>query len=157
MYPSRAQVHYRQIKQAMEIDTTFYERYIATLTKAHALLKDSDPESIEYNMYRSACIKEFEIILEQSGKLMRKVLKPFFHSSVAVDKLTYKDVFRQAVLRGLITDETCDRWMQYRDNRNSTAHDYGVNFAEETLVLLPHFISDSAALAGVIKKHTDAA
>lgn len=141
----------------MEIDITFYDRCITTLKKAHALLEESDPESIDYNMYRSACIKEFEIILEQSGKLMRKVLKPYFHSSIAVDRLTYKDVFRQAVLRGLITDETCERWLQYRDNRNNTAHDYGVNFAEETLVLLPRFITDSAALAGVIKKHTDAA
>ncbi len=44
-------------------------------------------------MYRSACIKEFEIILEQAGKLMRKVLKPYFHSAKAVDKLIFKDNF----------------------------------------------------------------
>lgn len=36
--------------------------------------------------------------------------------------------------------------MIYRDNRNNTAHDYGVNFAEETMVLLPQFIADASDL-----------
>jgi len=42
--------------------------------------------------------------------------------------------------------------LQYRDNRNNTAHDYGVNFAEETLTLLPQFIADASALAEAINK-----
>ncbi len=103
-------------------------------------------------MYRSACIKAFELILEQSGKLLRKGLKPYFHTSKEVDGLIFKDVFRHAVLRNIISDEACERWLQYRDNRNSTAHDYGVNFAEETVVLLPQFIADASALATAIKE-----
>ena len=135
----------------MNIDTTFVERCIATLDKALSLLKQSNTESIEYDMYRSACIKEFEIILEQSGKLLRKVLKPYFSSPKAVDQLVFKEVFRHAVLRGLLTDEQCERWLQYRDCRNNTAHDYGINFAEETLEFLPTFITDAADLVAVIK------
>lgn len=137
----------------MYIDTTYFERCINTLKKAHSLLLNADPERIDYDMYRSACIKEFEIILEQSGKLLRKLLKPYFHSSGAVDKLFFKDVFRHSVLRGIITDESCERWLQYRDNRNNTAHDYGVNFAEETLMLLPQFIIDATALVVAIQQH----
>ena len=139
----------------MKIDITYYERCIRTLENAHALLKKANPENIDYDMYRSACIKEFEIILEQSGRLLRKVLKPYFHSSKAVDELYFKDVFRQAVLRNIINDESCERWLQYRDNRNSTAHDYGVNFAEETLILLPQFIIDATALAEAINKQNE--
>jgi len=139
----------------MTIDTTYYERCIATLEKAQSLLQKTNPENIDYDMYRSACIKEFEIILEQSGELLRKVLKPYFHSSKAVDELVFKDVFRQAVLRNIIIDEDCERWLQYRDNRNNTAHDYGVNFAEETLVLLPQFIKDASVLAIAIKQLSD--
>lgn len=103
-------------------------------------------------MYRSACIKEFEIILEQSGKLLRKTLKPYFHSSKAADQLVFKEVFRHGVLRNVITADACERWMQYRDNRNNTAHDYGESFAEETLVLLQQFIADATALATAINK-----
>jgi nucleotidyltransferase substrate binding protein (TIGR01987 family) len=135
----------------MGFDTTYLEKCVATLDKAYALLLKSDADSIEYDMYRSASIKEFEIILEQSGKLLRKVLKPYFHSPKAVDQLVFKEVFRNAVLRGLLSDEQCERWLQYRDSRNSTAHDYGVNFAEETLKLLPQYILDASDLATIIK------
>ena len=137
----------------MHIDNNYFERCILTLEKAYLLLKKSEPDSenIDYDMYRSACIKEFEIILEQAGKLMRKVLKPYFHSSKAVDKLIFKDIFRHAVLRDLISDEECERWLIYRDNRNNTAHDYGVNFAQETLVILPKFILDAKKLSEIIK------
>ncbi len=74
-----------------------------------------------------------------------------------MDKLYFKDVFRQAVLRGMISPEMCERWLEYRDNRNNTAHDYGVNFAEETLLLLPQFITDATALAQIIKQQNHAA
>jgi nucleotidyltransferase substrate binding protein (TIGR01987 family) len=139
----------------MIIDTTYYERCIKTLNNAYFKMKDSNPSEIEYDIYRSACIKEFEIILEQSGKLLRKVLKPYFHSSREVDKLQFKDVFRHAVVRSLISDETCGRWLEYRDNRNNTAHDYGVDFAEETLILLPKFIDDAWHLSEMIKQQMD--
>lgn len=69
----------------------------------------------------------------------------------------FKDLFRHAVLRSLIDDETCQRWLEYRDNRNNTAHDYGVNFAEETLRFLPSFIADSLELAEMIKQQSHAA
>jgi nucleotidyltransferase substrate binding protein (TIGR01987 family) len=135
----------------MILDTAYYERCISTLDKAHTLLLKANQENIDYDIYRSACIKEFEIILEQSGKLLRKVLKSYLHSPKAADELTYKNIFRHAVLRGLLNNDTCERWLVYRDNRNNTAHDYGVNFAEETLLLLPNFIEDATALAEIIK------
>ncbi len=136
----------------MSIDTTYLERCIATLDKALSLLQASDPDNIDYDMYRSACIKEFEIILEQSGKLLRKALKPFLHSSKAVDALTFKEVFRHSVRHGIITDEESERWLQYRDNRNNTAHDYGVNIAEETLAILPQFSTDATGIVAAIHK-----
>jgi len=140
----------------MNIETEYYERCIKTLQNAYSLLNEANPVTIEYDIYRSACIKEFEIILEQSGKLLRKVLKPYFHSSNEVDRLYFKELFRHAVLRSLITDEVCERWLEYRDNRNNTAHDYGVNFAKETLILLPSFIADSLQFAEMIKEQNNA-
>lgn len=127
----------------MDIETTYLERCVRTLEKAYELLETVQPEDIEYDMYRSACDNEFEIILEQCGKLLKKVLKPYFASSKAVDMLVFKDIFRHAALHSIIDTESCERWMQYRDNRNSTAHDYGVGFAKETLKLLPQFIADA--------------
>lgn len=135
-----------------KIDTAYLERCIATLDKAYTLLQKTNPTEIDYDMYRSACVKEFEIIIELCGKLLRKVLKPYYHSSKAVDQLYFKDLFKQAVLRSLITVDLCERFLAYRDNRNSTAHDYGLIFAKETLTLLPTFISDASLLASIIKQ-----
>ncbi len=146
---------YQTDHHTMKIDTSYYNRCIHTLEKAHGLLLKTNVNDIEYDMYRSACVKEFEIILEQSGKLMRKILKPYFHSSKAVDSLYFKDLFRHAVTRGIITPELCERFLEYRNNRNNTAHDYGVNFAEETLSLLPSFIADTKILANIIKQQKD--
>jgi hypothetical protein len=140
-----------------KIDTTFLLRCISTLEKSYALLQKTNPEEIDYDMYRSASVKEFEIILEQCGKLLRKCLKPYFHSSQAVDKLFFKEIFKQCVLRSIISPDLCERFLVYRDNRNSTAHDYGVNFAEETLVLLPGFIQDARLIVDAIHIQNNAA
>ena len=139
----------------MDIDTLYLKRCTSTLEKAYSLLQKANKEEIDYDMYRSACIKEFEIIIEQSGKLLKKVLKPYFHSSKAVDSLVFKDIFRNAALHAIIDADTCERWLVYRDNRNSTAHDYGLGFAEETLLLLPQFITDAKALAAAIDQSND--
>ena len=137
----------------MTIDTTFYNRCVETLERACHMLESSEADSIEYDMYRSACVKEFEIILEQSGKLLRKCLKDFVHSPKAVDRLVFKEVFRQAAQHDLLTLEAVERWLIYRDNRNNTAHDYGKKFAEETKALLPDFIADAKSLEQAIVTH----
>ena len=138
-----------------KIETIYLERCIATLDKAYSLMQKTNAEEIDYDMYRSACVKEYEIIIEQCGKLLRKALKPYYHSSKVVDQLYFKDVFKQAVLRSIINPELCERFLEYRDNRNNTAHDYGVNFAEETLILLPKFIEDALLITECIKQQPD--
>lgn len=135
----------------MKIDTQFFNRCILTLEQAHTLLLASEIDSINYDMFRSACVKEFEIILEQSGKLLKKCLKPYFHSPKAVDKLVFKDIYRYSAQHGLMTLEQAERWLTYRDNRNNTAHDYGIHFADNTLLLLKQFVIDATALEQVIK------
>lgn len=51
--------------------------------------------------------------------------------------MNFKDIFRYAAKYGLITLEESERWLIYRDYRNDTAHDYGVNFADSVLEILP--------------------
>ena len=134
------------------VDVAFLRRCLSTLEHALAELGRSDPDDIAYDVFRAACVKEFEIVLEQSGKLLRKRLAPFFASNRQVDHLVFKDIFRHAAKHGLIEPAACERWMEYRDNRNETAHDYGAAFAEATLKLLPDFISDAKHLADVIEE-----
>ncbi|CAN8140869.1 DUF86 domain-containing protein [uncultured Thiomicrorhabdus sp.] len=132
------------------IDTTYLKRCIAALDKAYSKLQESKADEIEFEIYRSAVIKEFEIILEQSGKLLKKRLRPFFHSNKAADQLYFKDLFRHAALHGLLAADEVERWLEYRDNRNSTSHDYGEELANKTLVLIPQFLSDAQKMVEVI-------
>ena len=139
----------------MNINTDFLVRCIGTLEAAHAALPDHEPDSVMYDIYRAACVKEFELALEQSGKLLKKRMRPYFASNRQADRLNFKDCFRHAAKHGLISVEACERWMTYRDNRNSTVHDYGEQFAEATLKLLPEFIADATQLAAVIAEPID--
>ena len=133
-----------------EINTEFLEKCIATLEKSYEMLKQAKEDSIEYELYRNSLVKGFEISLEQSAKLLKKVLNPYFASKRTVDSLSFKDIFRHANKHSLLSEQETERWMKYRDNRNNTAQDYGQAFAEETLKLIDDFIVDVKNLKKVI-------
>ena len=140
----------------MRIDTTFLRRCINALEFALGEMdKLQDAEEYVHDIYRAACVKEFELVLEQSGKLLRKRLAMFFAGNRQADRLTFKDLFRHAARHGLVDIAAVERWFDYRENRNRTAHDYGRDFAEKTLRLLPAFIADANALADMIEAAPD--
>lgn len=130
----------------MALNTQHFERCIVTLESSLSLLRAAEADSIAYEVYRNAVVKGFELSLEAAGKLLSRALKAYIASPRQVDSLTYKDLLRHAGKHGILTVEAVARWLRYRDNRNSTAHDYGVGFAEETLTLLPSFVADAHAL-----------
>jgi nucleotidyltransferase substrate binding protein (TIGR01987 family) len=136
----------------MNLNTDHYTRCITTLETTLVRLQQSDPEEIEYEIFRNAVVKGFELTLETAGKLLRKALKAYIGRPREVDALTYKDVLRHAAKYDLMTSDAVERWFIYRDNRNNTAHDYGVGFADETLKLMPGFISDARALEVVLRE-----
>ena len=140
----------------MRIDTVFLRRCIQSLELALGELgKHQEANDFLYDVYRAACVKEFELVLEQSGKLLRRRLAAFFASNRQADRLVFKDLYRHAAKHGLIDPDTVERWLQYRDNRNDTAHNYGEDFAEATLKLLPEFVADAKALADVLEAADD--
>ena len=140
----------------MRIDTTFLRRCIASLERAMTGIEQVDEsDEVMYDVFRAACIEEFELVLEQSGKLLRRRLGAYFASNRQTDRLNFKDLFRHAAKHDLIDCEAVERWLGYRDNRNDTAHDYGEDFAEATLKLLPDFVDDAKALADVIERAND--
>ena len=130
------------------LQTEHFNRCIQTLDASFALLKRAKPGSVEYEVYRNATIKGFELVLETGGKLIGKYLRQFFASPGEVDRLYFKDVLRHAAKHGLLPPDEVRRWFSDRDNRNLTAHDYGEALAEEALKQVEGFIADARALAG---------
>lgn len=132
------------------LNTEYLQRCLETLKKSYELLKQAPKDSIDYEMYRNSLVKAFEMSIEQSGKLLKKKLTPYFATKKAVDTLTFKDLFRYANKHSLLNENDVQRWFKYRDNRNSTAHDYGEQFAKETLILIDDFIKDVEKLVQVV-------
>lgn len=140
----------------MSNDTTFLRRCIETLEAAVGKIETHETTNdVLYDIYRAACVKEFELVLEQSGKLLRKRLAPFFASNRQADRLAFKDLFRHAAKHGSMEPDASERWLAYRDNRDDTAHNYGEDFAEATLTLLPAFIADARAPVTMIEAADD--
>ncbi len=138
-------------------NTDHLDQCIRTLESSLFRLKATEPNSIDYEIFRNATVKGFELTLETAGKLLRKALKAFSGNPRSVDTLTYKDVFRQSTKHGLVDAAAVQRWFSYRDNRNDTAHDYGLSFAETTLLLLPAFLNDAKALQIMLKNKSEEA
>lgn len=110
-----------------------------------------------FDLFRKAAIKSFEMSLETAGKLMRKALKAYGGSPRSVDALIFNDVLRHAGKHGMLDESGVERWLAYRANRNSAAHDYGAGFADITLKLLPAYLQDVRALAAPLQAVFDAA
>ena len=128
------------------LDTNHFERCLATLDRGLELYQAAVADSLDADMYRSACVKEFELLVEIAGKLLKKKLRPYFASNRDADKLTYKGIFRHATKYNLLPLDVAERWLAYRDIRNRTAHEYGADYANEAVAVLPAFAADAHAV-----------
>jgi nucleotidyltransferase substrate binding protein (TIGR01987 family) len=134
----------------MTLNLDNLSRFIQTLDRSLYHLEQCEAGSDDYEVYRNAVIKGFELTLETSGNLLRKILKEYVGNPKTVNDLVFKDLFRHAARYDLITLEEVERWFAYRDSRNDTAHDYGVQFAETVLKLIKEFLIDARRLHQVL-------
>ena len=65
----------------MNIDTDRLNRCISTLRAAWEGLQQRESDDVFYDIYRAACVKEFELVLGQSGRLLKRRLRPYFASN----------------------------------------------------------------------------
>lgn len=121
-------------------------RCIRTLEQSLKHLEASPENSIEYEMFRNSVVKSFELTLETTGKILRKVLREYVGDPKTINVLTFKDVLRHAAKHHLLKIDELERWFAYRDSRNDTAHDYGEHFATQVLEMIQDFFRDATRL-----------
>ena len=136
----------------MNLNTDHLRRCIQTLRSSLTFYKQAAAESIDQEIFRNAIVKGYELAQETSFKLLKKALRDYGHGAKKLDTTVVKDLLRLSATHDLMTLEEVERWFAYRDNRNNTAHDYGENFAKETLSLIPKFIADVARLEAVLRE-----
>ncbi len=134
----------------MNLSTEPLRRYLRTLEAALLRYEAAPPDSLDREVFQNAIIQGYELTQETAFKLVRRALRDFGHGARRIDATPVKDLLRLAATHGLMTVEEVARWFAYRDNRNDTAHDYGVGFAEETLTLLPAFVADAHRLEAAL-------
>lgn len=126
-------------------------RCTRTLASSLALYRQTEPDSIDQEVFRNAIVKGYELAQETAFKLLIKALKAYGHGGQKLMQTPVKELLRLAAAHGLMTLEEVERWFRYRDNRNNTAHDYGERFANETLGLIEPFLQDVGTLAAVLE------
>lgn len=156
-------IHLRRTVDTLEQAIIHLQALPVERTDAASVSRDTKPGSsvtadgVLYDRYRNAAIKSFELSLETAGKLLRKALRPYAVQPREVDRLVFNDVLRQAGKHELLEIDEVSRWLKYRANRNTTAHDYGEDFANETMKLLPAYLQDARALADRLDEAANAA
>jgi nucleotidyltransferase substrate binding protein (TIGR01987 family) len=135
----------------MMLNTDHLKRCIGTLESSLAFYSQAEEGSIEQEVFRNAILKGYELAQETVFKLLKRALKDFGHGGKKLDATPVKEILRLAATHGLMTVDEVERWFAYRDNRNSTAHDYGEGFAKETLALLPGFVRDASTLEATLR------
>ncbi len=135
---------------ASGLNTDHLKKCLGSLAYAWQKLNTTHQDHIEYDVYRNAVVKGFELTLETAGKLLRKAIKVYLSNPKQANTLTYKDLFREAAKVDLLKPAIVERWFAYRDSRNDTAHDYGVDLAEHALTLVPQFLEDAENLQKIL-------
>ena len=130
----------------MKLDLTSWKRALASLeraiTRSTAAPKDEE--------VRDAVIQRFEYSYELSWKMLKRHLEQVVPDPGAVDQWSFRELIREAAERGLIA--AVEPWIEYRYQRNMTAHVYADEKARRVYASAQSFIIDAKALLTEVER-----
>lgn len=135
----------------MHISTTHLERCLQTLTASLQKLQATESDSIEFDIYRNAVIKGFELSQEICGKLLRRALKAYGGSPKEVDEIVYKEVLRRCAKQTILEPAFTEKLWVYTTKQQSVADDDYIPFVQEILPLLPIFITEMSHISNLLQ------
>ncbi len=97
---------------------------------------------------KDSCIKHFEYTYETAKKIMNKFLKKEYDKTEK--DLTINNIFREMFGLGLI--ENFENWVNYREKRNITSHEYDITKTYQIIDIIPSFIADAQFLVNSLEK-----
>ena len=120
------------------IETKNLETAYQTLLDCHNdYLKNLDSPLIEY--IADSCVKRFEYTLETAWKLAKKIFIQKYGKTE--QELTMNNLFR--FMQGYGYAEDWERWKDYYQKRNDTAHEYNLVKSRKLLEIIPQFLKDT--------------
>jgi nucleotidyltransferase substrate binding protein (TIGR01987 family) len=133
----------------MKLDLSALERATASLNKAltRATGTPGDEE------LRDAVIQRFEYTYELCWKMVKRRIETDAPVPSAVDAMSFPMLMREAAERGLVEEVT--RWLEYREQRNVTAHTYDATKAQSVFETTRPFLADAQALLVELQRRND--
>lgn len=132
----------------MEIKIDSLKNALETVKESISILDNNNLEHLRTSL-EDAVIKRFEYTLELSKKIMKKILKKYYDKQE--EELTVNNIFR--LMYGLNFISNMERWRNYHEKRNNTAHEYNLEKSRKLLSLVPEFIQDIEELINNIEKN----
>lgn len=130
-----------------ELDLTVLKNSFETLTHCYKDFLAENNENIKIYI-KDSCIKRFEYTYESAKKIMNKYLKKEFDKEEK--DLTINNIFREMYALGLI--ENFENWVNYREKRNITSHEYNLEKTYIIMDIIPNFIKDTEFLITELEK-----
>ena len=138
------------------LDLTSLKKAIEALKNALSVALSEDQMSKmskeAKDTIRAGVIQSFEFTYEICWKFMKRWLENNLGSAY-VDGVNRRELFRLGAEHHLISK--VDKWMEYHDQRNETAHTYDQKTAEEVFETAKDFLKDAEELLLNLEKRND--
>ena len=131
----------------MILDLTSLKKGVSSLESALVFARFEDKfaglTDNQKDVVRAGVIQNFEFTYELAWKFMKRWLEHNLGSAY-IDGIPRKELFRFAAEQRLIS--SVERWFEYHDARNETAHTYDRQKALEVFAAAQKFLSDAKEL-----------
>lgn len=124
-----------------ELNLSVLKNSLSTLKECYQDLNSQSDEKMK-TYIKDSCIQRFEYTYEAAKKIMNKFLKKEYDKKDS--DLTINNIFREMYGLGLIENFT--NWVDYRQKRNLTSHEYDINLTYPIIDIIPDFINDTEFL-----------
>ena len=132
------------------LDLSSFQRTLASLERA-IVRSEKTPADEEV---RDAVIQRFERAFELAWKTLKRQLEQEVAEPASVGRLSFHDLLREAAERGLVED--VEAWMEYRRQRNITAHTYDQDKARSVHRTALQFFPDAKDLCDEVSRRNRA-
>lgn len=120
-----------------ELDLSNLKNSFSTLKECYFDYTQQNDEKMK-TYIKDSCVKRFEYTYETAKKIMNKFLKKEYDKTEK--ELSINNIFREMFALGLI--ENFENWVDYREQSNTSAHEYDITKTYPIIDLVPRFISD---------------
>lgn len=120
-----------------ELNLDILKNSLSTLKECYKDFSCQEDKKIK-EYIKDSCVKRFEYTYETSKKIMNKYLKKEYDKTEK--ELTINNIFRE--MFGLDLIKNFENWVDYREKRNYTSHEYNETFTSSIVNIIPQFILD---------------